>query len=135
MANILIIDDDREISDMLSEVVATMGHTATAAFSLADGLKAAAVKPFTVILLDVRLPDGDGMEKLPTLRNLPSSPEVIIITAFDSREGAELALNSGAWNYISKNSSINEIRLTISRAIQYKEQQTKSKSFVCCSLY
>lgn len=125
MANVLIIDDDRDMSDMLSEVVSTMGHSATAAFSLADGLKAAANKAYKVILLDVRLPDGDGTEKLPTFRSMPSMPEVIIITAFDSRDGAELALNSGAWNYISKNTSIAEIRLTVSRAIQYKEQQTK----------
>ena len=125
MADVLIIDDDRDMSDMLCEVVATMGHTATAASSLAEGLKAAAIKPFTVILLDVRLPDGDGSEKLPTFRSMPSSPEVIIITAFDSRKGAELALNSGAWDYISKNTSIAEITLTVSRAIQYKEQQTK----------
>ena len=125
MANVLIIDDDKDMSDMLSEIVSTMGHTASAAFSLADGLKVAAIRPFTVILLDVRLPDGDGAEKLPTFRSMPSSPEVIIITGFGSREGAELALTSGAWDYISKTSTIAEINLTVSRAIQYKEQQTK----------
>jgi two-component system NtrC family response regulator len=128
MADVLIVDDDRDISDMLSEVVATMGHTATAAFSLAEGLKAAAIKPFTVVLLDVCLPDGDGTEKLPTFRSMPSLPEVIIITGFGSREGAELALNSGAWDYISKTTSIAEIKLTLSRAIQYKEEQTKEIS-------
>ncbi|MEI6610996.1 MAG: response regulator [Deltaproteobacteria bacterium] len=128
MADVLIVDDDRDISDMLSEVVATMGHTATAAFSLAEGLKAASIKPFTVVLLDVCLPDGDGTEKLPTFRSMPSLPEVIIITGFGSREGAELALNSGAWDYISKTTSIAEIKLTVSRAIQYKEEQTKEIS-------
>jgi len=125
MANVLIIDDDRDMSDMLSEVVSTMGHTATAAFSLEEGLKAAAIQPYQVILLDVRLPDGDGIEKLPAFRGLPSSPEIIIITAFDSRDGAQIALNSGAWSYISKTNSIAEIRLTITKAIQYKEQQIK----------
>jgi len=125
MADVLIIDDDRDISEMLSEIVLTMGHAATAVFSLEEGLKAAAKKPYQVILLDVRLPDGDGAEKLPTFRSMLSLPEVIIITAFDSREGAELALNSGAWDYISKNTSIAEIRLTVSRAIQYKEQQAE----------
>jgi two-component system, NtrC family, response regulator len=125
MANVLIVDDDRNMSDMLAEVVSTMGHSATAAFSLKEGLQAAATEPYQVILLDVRLPDGDGTEKLPTFRGLPSSPEVIIITAYDSRECAKLALDSGAWDYISKTTSISEIKLTISRAIQYKEQQIK----------
>ncbi len=125
MASVLIIDDDRDMSDMLSEIVITMGHTAATAFSLAEGLKAAETDPYQVILLDVRLPDGDGAEKLPTFRSMPSSPEVIIITGFGSRDGAELALTSGAWNYISKTTSLSEIRLALSRAIQYKEQQTK----------
>jgi two-component system, NtrC family, response regulator len=125
MANVLIIDDDRDMSDMLSEVVSTMGHSAATAFSLEEGLKAAATEPYQVILLDVRLPDGDGAEKLPTFRSMPSAPEVIIITGFGSRDGAELALTSGAWDYISKTTSLSEIRLTVSRAIKYKEHQTK----------
>ena len=125
MANVLIIDDDIDISDMLSEVVSAMGHFTATAFSLEEGLKAAATELYQVILLDVRLPDGDGAEKLPTFRSMPSSPEVIIITGFGSRDGAELALTNGAWDYISKTTSISEIRLTVSRAIQYKEQQTK----------
>jgi two-component system NtrC family response regulator len=125
MANVLIIDDDRNMSDMLYEIVSTMGHSATTALSLEEGLNAAAMKPYHVILLDVQLPDGDGAEKLPTFRVMPYSPEVIIITGFGSREGAELALTSGAWDYISKTTSLSEIRLTVSRAIQYKEQQTK----------
>ena len=123
MANVLIIDDDRDMSDMLFEVVGKLGHTATTAFTLEEGLGLATKSTYTVILLDVRLPDGDGVEWIPAFRVLPSPPEVIIITGFGSREGAELALNSGAWDYISKTTSISEIRLTVSRAIQYKEQQ------------
>ncbi|MDQ5985024.1 MAG: Transcriptional regulatory protein QseF [Syntrophus sp. SKADARSKE-3] len=123
MANVLIIDDESYMSDMLSEVVSAMGHSVTTSSTLGEGLKAAANKPYDVILLDVRLPDGDGTEKLPTFKSLPSSPEVIIITAFDSRNGAEFALNNGAWDYISKTASLSEIRLTLSRAIQYKGQR------------
>ena len=62
MADVLIIDDDRDISEMLSEIVLTMGHAATAVFSLEEGLRAAAKKPYQLILLDVRLHDGDGAE-------------------------------------------------------------------------
>lgn len=123
MANILIIDDDRHMSAMLYEVVEDMGHTAKTAFTLQDGLMEAFATPYEVILLDVRLPDGSGEEKLPAFLSLPYSPEVIILTAYGSRDGAQFALESGAWDYISKAATISEIRLTIQRAVQYSEQK------------
>ena len=123
MAAILIIDDDRDMSGMLLEVVKEMGHTARQAFTLREGLDTAAAGAYEVILLDVHLPDGSGEEKLPSFLTLPSAPEVIILTAFGSRDGAQLALESGAWDYLSKAATISEIRLTIQRAIQYRQQR------------
>lgn len=123
MANILIVDDDRDMSEMLSEVVQTMGHSATAAFTLAEGLQAAATGTYQVVLLDVKLPDGNGAERLPTFKGLPCSPEVIVISAFGTRAIAELSLTGGAWDFISKTTSISEIMLTVNQAIKYKEQQ------------
>ncbi|MHB8091884.1 MAG: sigma-54-dependent transcriptional regulator [Syntrophales bacterium] len=119
MARILIIDDDEILSGMLAEIVMDMGHASARVFTLADGLKEAAVGDFAVILLDVKLPDGNGLTKIPMLHDLCSSAEIIIITAFGDRCGAELALDSGAWDYIHKTASISEIKMSLSRAIQY----------------
>ena len=58
MAHLLIIDDDEILSNMLAEVVTDMGHLASRAFTLSDGLEEAAAGDFAVILLDVNLPDG-----------------------------------------------------------------------------
>lgn len=121
MAEILIIDDDRIVADMLTEIVNDMGHIPSRASCLSEGIQKASTKPFAVILLDVKLPDGNGLSKLPQLRSLCSSSEVIIVTAYGDRNGAELALNSGAWDYIQKTASISEIKLSLSRAIQYAE--------------
>ena len=108
---------------MLSEVVKEMGHSATQAFTLREGLREAAAGSYDVVLLDVHLPDGSGEEELPSFLALSSAPEVIINTAFGSRDGAQLALESGAWDYISKSATISEIRLTISRAVQYRQER------------
>jgi len=121
MTRILIIDDDRIFADMLAEVVTDMGHHASMAFSLGEGLREASAGDFAVILLDVNLPDGNGLTKIPQLRDLCPSAEIIIITAYGDRDGAELALDSGAWNYIQKTASISEITLSLSRAVQYAE--------------
>ncbi len=121
MARVLIIDDDEILSDMLAEVVTDMGHTASRAFTLSDGLQEAGMGDFAVILLDVNLPDGNGLTKIPVLRGCCSSAEVIIITAYGDRSGAELALDGGAWDYIQKTASISEIKISLSRAVQYAE--------------
>ena len=119
MPNILIIDDDTALCQALEAVVAAMGHTHASAHTVADGLAAARKGDFQVIILDVWLPDGNGLEALPQLRETPSAPEVIILTGSGDPDGAELAIRSGAWDYITKPPTLNKIRLPVERALDY----------------
>ncbi len=80
MAKILIIDDDFSLSSMLAKQVASLGHDFVIANTLMDGLEKSMHELCDVVLLDVRLPDGNGLEFLPRFKNTTSSPEVIIIT-------------------------------------------------------
>ena len=121
MANVLIIDDDRAMCDMLSGRMRDMGHNATYALTLKAGLKQAFSESFDVVFLDVGMPDGNGLEALPKIRETPSSPEVIIITGAGSPDGAELAIKNGAWDYIEKPLSISAMSLPLIRALQYRE--------------
>ena len=121
MANILIIDDDRMVCDLLAERVRNMGSTACCAFNLQDGLREGARLDFDVVFLDVRLPDGNGLNALPGLKNLPSAPEIIIMTGTGDQDGAELAILNGAWDYLEKPSSLGEMTLPLLRALKYRE--------------
>lgn len=121
MAEILIIDDDLMICDILSRKVKSMGHEPTFVLTLAEGMKSALAGAFDVIFLDVRLPDGDGLGMIPTLKAARSSPEIVIMTALADNDGAELAIKNGAWDYIEKPSSINMMILPLVRALQYRE--------------
>lgn len=123
MARILIIDDDDTICSSLSFVVKRMGHEAVCANTLGAGLELANSQPFDVVFLDVRMPDGNGLEILPKIEETPSSPEIIIITGFGDPHGAELAIKSGAWDYVEKGASLKEISLPLGRALQYREQK------------
>ncbi len=123
MASILIIDDDKILCDMLSDMVSQMGHDAICAFSLKDGLEETYSKAFDVVFLDVRLPDGNGLDALPEIGRAPSFPEVIIITGKGDPDGAEIAIKSGAWDYIEKSSSIKQITLPLVRALQYRKEK------------
>ncbi|MDH3455185.1 MAG: response regulator, partial [Desulfuromonadales bacterium] len=105
MAQVLIIDDDDLMCATLTHLVQRCGHEAVCAMSMQDGQKQAATRLFDVVFLDVHLPDGNGLDLLPRLEALSSAPEVIIITGFGEPNGAELAIKSGAWDYIEKSSS------------------------------
>jgi two-component system NtrC family response regulator len=98
---------------------------------LKEGIETAASEPFDVILLDVRMPDGNGLEALPEFQSTPSRPEVIILTGFGDPNGAEMAIRSGAWDYIEKGASIKEISLPLVRVLEYrKEKQAASDAAV-----
>lgn len=123
MAEILIIDDDFLIRETLSEVVTRLGHHVTGASTLAEGLEAATSRPYDIVFLDVRMPDGSGLDLLPMIRETASSPEIIIMTGFGEADAAELAIKSGAWDYLKKPSSIQAMTLPLERALRYREQK------------
>ncbi|MBN1380524.1 MAG: sigma-54-dependent Fis family transcriptional regulator [Deltaproteobacteria bacterium] len=125
MARVLIIDDNKQFCNLLSQMVQKEGYEAVCAYTLTDGLRYASSTPFDVVFLDVILPDGNGLDKLTEIRNYASSPEVIILTGAGTVDGAEMAIKSGAWDYIPKPSSISVMMLPLIRALQYREEKLK----------
>jgi two-component system NtrC family response regulator len=125
MADILIIDDDKDMAFTLCKMVEHMGHTYAAAFTLKDGLQKASACEFDVVFLDVRLPDGNGLDIIPQLQKSVIPPEIIIITAYGDPGGAELALKSGVWDYLTKPLSMDDLRLALGRAHQYRQQKKR----------
>lgn len=127
MANVLIVDDDRYVREALVLQLTRMKHTSVVAETLGEGLSLAPVAPIDVVLLDVHLPDGDGLEAIPLFRNAPSQPEVIIVTGEANAKSAELAINSGAWDYLQKPLSKHEIELQLTRALEYRISKIESQ--------
>ncbi|MFH1981345.1 MAG: sigma-54 dependent transcriptional regulator [Pseudomonadota bacterium] len=130
MANVLIIDDNPGMCTTLCQLVSKMECTGTAFNSIASGLDAARKQAYDIVFLDVNLPDGSGLDLLPRIQETGSAPEVIIITGYGDAHGAELAMNCGAWDYIEKSSSIQDIRLSLKRAIQYRLQKLAKRALV-----
>ncbi len=127
MAKILIIDDDVVMVELLSQRVRERGHDISCAYTIETGLNAAQSGDFAVVFLDVRLPDGNGLDALPEIRKVRSSPEVIIMTGAGDPDGAELAIKSGAWDYLEKPSSITMMILPLVRALQYRDIRLAQK--------
>lgn len=127
MANVLIVDDDTTICRLLIEMVERDGHDATSVFTLGEGVQAAGLNSFDLVLLDVELPDGNGLEAIPVFRGTDSAPEVIIITGVGHPDGAEIAIANGAWDYIQKPISPRKVILPLTRVLQYRAEVAKAR--------
>jgi len=128
MANVLIIDDDRVFCDVLSRRVSRLGHHSAFALTLSHGEELAGQREFDLIMLDVQLPDGNGIEAIPRFQALAHSPEVIIITGSGSPDGAELAIKWGAWDYVQKPASVDAITLPLLRALEFRREKKQAHS-------
>ncbi len=128
MANILIIDDDPKICLFLSKILERMGHNISTANTLEGGLHSGTKNKCDLIMLDLELPDGNGLQILPELIQAPSSPEVIIITGTGDIRGAEIAFKYGAWDYVQKPFVMDEVSLPITRALQYRQEKETAKT-------
>ena len=123
MADILIIDDDKVICDILAKMMEKLSHESRSALTGKAGLELAKNGRFDIVFLDVNLPDANGLALIKILKTAPSSPEIIIITGDSSPDAAEMAINSGAWNYLCKPFLRQEINLQVSRALQFRKEK------------
>ena len=120
MIKILIIDDDTMMCDSLAKLIYRLGHECSYAHTIKEGQKRIAAESFDIVLLDVQLPDGIGLDLIPEIRKGQASSEVIIITSAGDADGAELAIKNGAWNYIAKPFSKQDITREINHVISYR---------------
>ncbi len=123
MIKVLIIDDDKMLCEMLSLKIRNLGYSPKSAHTIAQGLKEVLSNDFDVVFLDVRLPDGSGLHVIQKILAAPSSPEVFIITGESDPDGAEMAISSGAWDYIEKPLSTQALTLQLNRALQYRQEK------------
>jgi len=130
MANVLIIDDDRLVCESIANVIKDMGHNPTCAHTLKEGMARSRSEDFEVVFLDVRMPDGSGLDILPDIQKASSFPEVIIITGYGDPDGAELAIKNGAWDYIEKPLSVLEIKLPFTRAMEYHKEKKRASTSI-----
>ncbi len=125
MTRILVIDDDPQLRSLLERLVGSLGHEAESAATLREGLAIAKSEDVDLVLLDVVLPDGDGLEALPRFQQIGSFPEVIILTGKGSAEAAEKAIRAGAWDYLEKPPTRDTVTLSLTRALQYRAEKRR----------
>jgi len=128
MAKVLIVDDDKSVRQSITSVVERLGHVAVSIASLKETLTCCNSEEIDVVYLDVRMPDGNGLDILTHIRESASKPEVIIMTGYGDPDGAELAIKNGAWDYIEKPASLQTMTLPLKRALEYREKKGDSSA-------
>ena len=128
MAHILVIDDEAHIREILTARMEALSHTVFTAATLEEGLCIIDQQALDLVFLDVNLPDGNGLDALPAIKQNRSEPQVIIITAMGSGQGAEIAINNGAWDYIEKPFYKQTLILQINQALEYRKAKHKKSA-------
>jgi len=126
---ILIADDDPVARDLLAEVLAKEGYRVRAAAGGRECLELARSGPVDLALLDLRMPDLDGLEVLRQIQALHPGVPILILTAFATLETAIEAIRAGAYDYLSKPFRMEEIRLVVRRALDQRRLAEENVRF------
>ena len=118
MNTILIIDDEPLIRKLLARMMELEGYEVFQAADRASGLKLLTAKTPQLVLCDVFLPDGNGVEMVKEIKELQPETEVILLTAHGNIPDGVQAIKNGAFDYITKGDDNNKIIPIISRAME-----------------
>jgi len=116
--HVLIIDDERPVLMTLEALLKRHGYQVDTAPTATQGLKALRSKPPTLVLLDLRLPDADGLEMLERIKTELPEVQVIILTAHDSLHNAIESIKRGAYHFISKPYAPEELLSLVEKALE-----------------
>ena len=115
---ILVVDDERPILMTLEALLKRHGYTTETAATAAQGLRSLRNNPPAVVLLDLQLPDAEGLEMLDQIKQERPDTQVIILTAHDSLSNAIESIKRGAYHFISKPYAPEELLSLVEKAIE-----------------
>jgi len=114
---LLIVDDDQVARELLAETLGREGYRVRVAGGGEEALRLAGAEPFDMALVDLRMPDLDGLAVLKQLAMIQPDLPVVILTAFATIETAIAAVNAGAFDYLSKPFRMEEIKIVVRRTL------------------
>lgn len=123
---ILIVDDDVDIALALSDLFMHIGYKVVVSHTGADALSQAKGQKFDAILLDVMLPDTDGIALLGTLHAMDSTIPVIMVSAFADLAKKHASLSAEAFAYVTKPYDLEELKALLRRAVGVKHLSTEA---------
>jgi len=117
-ANVLVVDDEQPIADLISFSLTSHGYQVSLAFDGQDGVKKAGAEKFDLVIMDIQMPNMDGITALGELKKIDPELEVIIATGHGTLSTAVQSLRKGAFDYLHKPFEIKELIAVVERALE-----------------
>lgn len=127
LEKILVIDDERGIREGCQRALTSEGFQIETAATLQEGGELVRLGGFVLVLLDVMLPDGHGLDLLPTIQEIDPEIVVVIITGFATVEMAVDAIKQGAYDFISKPFSVDQLLMTVHQGLERRRLMLEAK--------
>jgi two-component system response regulator PilR (NtrC family) len=117
-SEILLVDDERSVREVLAIYLRRAGHQVEAAANVTEARAALAAREFDVVITDLRMPDGTGLDVLAESKARRAGTEVVVATAYATAETAIAAMKAGAYDYLLKPFKVDEVGLVVERALE-----------------
>jgi len=127
LLNLLIVDDERTVREACREAAAALGYRTTGAESAEHALRVIDAHNIDVVLLDLKLPGAGGLEVLRQLKQARPDIEVVVVTGHGTVESAVQAMKAGAYDFMTKPFSLEELRLLLGRVASHLKLKTENR--------
>lgn len=121
MSKVLVVDDEESVRQMLKDILEDDGHRVILAENGKDALVNIETKHPDAVLLDIRMPEMDGLAVLDIIRGKGNNVPIILMTAFGTTDMAIQAMQMGAYDYVIKPFNIDELILTVKKAVTVRD--------------
>jgi len=120
MASILVVDDERSMREFLEILLAKEGHEVQVEADAAAAIARAQATPYDLVISDLRLGRGSGIDVLRAVKQAAPATEVVMVTAFATTENAVQAMKLGAHDYVLKPFKVDELKLVVAKALEHR---------------
>jgi two-component system response regulator HydG len=127
-ARVLIVDDEPDMVDNCTRILGRADYECVTATDPRRAVELLESEPPDVLLTDLKMPEVDGMALLRRARELDPALPVIVITAFATIESAVAAIKEGAFDYLPKNFSVEQLRVAVERAVRHRGLQVENRN-------
>ncbi|HEY6181957.1 MAG TPA: sigma-54 dependent transcriptional regulator [Terriglobales bacterium] len=125
--NLMIIDDERAIREVCKEVAQSMGFNSCVADSAEHGYRMLETQNIDVVLLDLKLPGAGGLEALHQIKARRPDAVIVVVTGYGTVQSAVQAMKNGAYDYVTKPFSMEELRLLLERVAGHLKLKTENR--------
>jgi diguanylate cyclase (GGDEF)-like protein len=128
--SVMIVDDSRNARVTLSDILSAEGYSVRCAGTVAEAREELKKRSYAALLVDLKLPDGTGLDLLKEIKSGHRDAEVIILTGYASLDSSISAINAGAFSYLKKPVNIDELKTVMARVTRDRRLEIENRALM-----